>query len=124
MAISAAPELTPAEANVADQLTHNDGVALSLSSIWRAAGAPEGRDPATWADGVARPFLVGYERYSANLARAKQDDSGGSEGSWVMTDPEIARDDAEHGGGHWQVGDVMGPYLIAVSYATYVSADS
>jgi hypothetical protein len=80
---------------------------VSLTSLWRAVGRPEGHDPRTWSL-LARPLIAGYARYAADLDR-------GSTGPVVWA---WSGDDGEP----WRVGDLMARGDLAQVYAAYLDA--
>ncbi len=80
---------------------------VSLTSLWRAVGRPEGHDPRAWSL-RARPLIAGYARYAADL-------DGASTGPVVWS---WSGDDAEP----WRVGDLMARGDLAQVYAAYLDA--
>lgn len=82
-----------------------DGV--SLTSLWRAVGRPEGHDPRSWSL-LARPLIVGYARYAAGL-----DPEADRPVVWVWDG-----DDGEP----WRAGDLMSRGDLAHVYAAYLDA--
>lgn len=85
------------------------GGQVSLDSLWRAWGSPDGHDPRRWTE-LAAPLLSGFAAYLANL-----DGAGRS--------PEEARvlwvwhEDSKD---PWHSGDTMSHEFIAWAYATYL----
>jgi len=82
---------------------------VSLDSLWRAWGSPEGHDPRRWSE-LAAPLLAGFAAYLANL----DGDSRAPDQSrllWVWT--EESKDP-------WHSGDTMAHAFIASAYATYL----
>jgi hypothetical protein len=85
------------------------GGQVSLDSLWRAWGSPEGRDPRSWSV-LAAPLLAGFAAYLANLEGDDRDPES-ARLLWVWRgeskDP-------------WRSGDTMSHEFIARAYATYL----
>lgn len=85
------------------------GGQVSLDSLWRAWGSPDGHDPRRWSE-LAAPLLSGFAAYLASV--------DGDDG-----DPEVGRllwvwrGDSKD---PWHSGDTMGHEFIAWAYATYL----
>lgn len=85
------------------------GHQVSLDSLWRAWGSPDGHDPRRWSE-LAAPLLDGFAAYLANLGGAGR----GADGPrllWVW---------AEESKDPWHSGDTMAHEFIAWAYATYL----
>ena len=80
---------------------------VSLTSLWRAAGRPEGHDPRTWSL-LAQPLIAGYARYAAEIDPGS---TGPVVWSWSGEDGEP-----------WHVGDLMARGDLAHIYAAYLDA--
>ena len=80
---------------------------VSLTSLWRAVGRPEGYDPGAWSL-LAQPLIAGYARYAAET------DPG-------STGPVVWAWDGDDGE-PWRVGDLMARGDIAQVYAGYLDA--
>jgi hypothetical protein len=85
---------------------------VSLSSLWRVVGSPEGRDPARWAE-VAAPLLSGFSAYLDRLESRGGSSSEKARALWTWEDE--SKDP-------WLTGDLMSHELIAWVYATYLDS--
>ena len=83
---------------------------LSLDGMWRADGSPAGKGPLEWI-ALARPLVLGLDRYFANLAaRGYRFEFG--YGPFLFIEEEDLDDDH-------RAGDVTTPlWLIAEAYAS------
>jgi hypothetical protein len=101
-----------AEATLRQQIEIFEGRAISLDSLWRAAGCPTGRDPRTWAE-LAGPLIAGFAGYRANLAAhaGRPQDARPVLWEWHAED-----------GDPWRTGDLMTNDLVARIYATFLDA--
>jgi hypothetical protein len=85
------------------------GGQVSLDSLWRAWGSPDGLDPRNWSE-LAAPLLAGFAAYHTNI-----DPSGPSAEMsrllWIWEDE--SKDP-------WRSGDLMSHEFIAWAYATYL----
>jgi hypothetical protein len=88
------------------------GEMVSLSSLWRLVGSPEGRDPERWAE-VAAPLLSGFSAYLERLESASGSSSERARALWTWEDE--SKDP-------WLTGDFMSHELIAWVYATYLDS--
>jgi hypothetical protein len=86
------------------------GGQVSLDSLWRASGSPDGHDPRGWSE-LAAPLLSGFAAYLGNL----DEDPGRSADLprllWIWEDE--SKDP-------WRSGDLMSHEYIAWAYATYL----
>jgi hypothetical protein len=73
------------------------GEMVSLSSLWRLVGSPEGRDPERWAE-VAAPLLSGFSAYLERLESASGSSSERARALWTWEDE--SKDP-------WLTGDLM-----------------
>jgi hypothetical protein len=80
---------------------------ISLDSLWRAWGSPDGHDPRRWSE-LAAPLLAGFAAYAAKL-RSRAPDESRLLWSW----DEESKDP-------WHSGDTMSHEFIAWAYATYL----
>jgi hypothetical protein len=101
--MSDVPYLAAARQDMKAQGFHNDGYGYSLDSLWRAAGGPAGKDPATWL-ALARPVLEALGAYHAAW-------TGGEMESFLSV--EVSTWDREH-------GDSMAGNVVAALYAGYL----
>jgi len=88
--------------------------AVSLNSLWRAAGSPTEHSPRNWME-LAAPLLAGFSRYLANLPEGPIDIDKGGQLLWVW--------DGEDGE-PWRTGDIMCHELLARVYAAYLDSAS
>ena len=88
--------------------------AVSLDSLWRAAGCPTGHSPRSWMK-LADPLLAGFSGYLANLPERLIDIEKGGQLLWVW--------DGEDGE-PWRTGDIMCHELLARVYAAYLDSAS
>lgn len=109
-----------------DTADGNKGSHFSLDSMWRAAGRPEGRDPASWC-ALAAPLIAGVMRYLDNLNRAaegKTIDKLDIDAFWQSLPMEnvYTLEDGDHFDYRlgWQAGDTIAVYLIAACYARHL----
>ena len=82
---------------------------VSLDSLWRSRGSPDGQDPRTWSD-LAAPLIAGFRDYLTkldNAARAADE----SQLLWIWE--EDSKDP-------WRTGDLMSHEYVAWAYATYL----
>jgi hypothetical protein len=87
--------------------------AVSLDSLWRAAGCPMERSPRRWME-LAAPLIQGFRAYLENLpADSGADLADGQRLLWVWEG-----EDSEP----WQSGDVMTHELLARIYAAYLDS--
>jgi hypothetical protein len=94
---------------LSQQVEFLGGGQVSLDSLWRAWGSPDGHDPRTWSE-LAAPLLTGFAAYLANLEsgdRARE----GAQLLWVWQ--EESKDP-------WRSGDIMSHEFIASAYASYL----
>ncbi len=85
------------------------GDQVSLDSLWRSWGSPEGHDPRAWSR-LAAPLIAGFAEYLGNLdgdGQAVEE----SRRLWIWEDE--SKDP-------WRTGDLMSHEFIARSYATYL----
>lgn len=82
---------------------------VSLHSLWRAWGSPDGHDPRTWS-GLAAPLLSGFSDYLSNLDRR---DRGPEDSQLIWLWQEESKDP-------WHSGDLMSHEFIASAYAAYL----
>jgi hypothetical protein len=85
------------------------GDQVSLDSLWRAWGSPDGHDPRRWSE-LAAPLLAGFAAYLNNLEGAGRA-ADESRLLWVW------RDESKD---PWHSGDTMSHEFIAWAYATYL----
>jgi len=90
------------------------GPAVSLDSLWRAAGSPTEHSPRNWME-LAAPLLAGFSRYLANLPEITIAMDGDRQLLWVW--------DGEDGE-PWRTGDIMCHELLARIYAAYLESAS
>jgi hypothetical protein len=91
------------------QIEFFGGGPLSLDSLWRVWGSPDGHDPRSWST-LAAPLLSGFAAYLANLEG--RDPAAEASGLlWVWQ--EESKDP-------WHSGDLMSHEFIALAYATYL----
>ena len=64
-----------AQMAVRQQVEIFGGDQVSLNSLWRAVGSPDGQDPARWAE-VAGPLLAGFSAYFDRLESLGGVDAG------------------------------------------------
>ena len=88
--------------------------AVSLDSLWRAAGCPTECSPRSWMK-LAAPLLAGFSGYLANLPERPIDIDRAGRLLWVW--------DGEDGE-PWRTGDVMTHELLARVYAAYLDSAS
>lgn len=88
------------------------GEMVSLSSLWRLVGNPEGHDPERWAE-VAAPLLSGFSAYLERLESSGGSSSERAQAIWTWEDE--SKDP-------WLTGDIMSHELIAWVYATYLDS--
>jgi hypothetical protein len=87
--------------------------AVSLDSLWRAAGCPTERSPRKWME-VAAPLVAGFRRYLESLPGTVFDDiAKGRPLLWVWDG-----EDSEP----WRSGDLMTHELLARVYAAYLDS--
>jgi hypothetical protein len=85
------------------------GGQVSLDSLWRAWGSPNGHDPRNWSE-LAAPLFSGFAAYLTNLDG--NDPSANSPRLlWIWEDE--SKDP-------WRSGDLMSHEFIAWVYATYL----
>jgi hypothetical protein len=87
------------------------GDQVSLNSLWRAVGSPEGKDPERWVE-VAAPLLSGFSAYLHRL-----ESFGGSSSSDSARPLWIWEDESKD---PWLTGDLMSHELIAWVYASHL----
>ncbi len=90
------------------------GEQVSLNSLWRAVGSPDGHDPERWAE-VAAPLLAGFSAYVDRLESFGGSPSGAVRLLWHWDDE--SKDP-------WRTGDLMGHELIALVYASHLDSIS
>ncbi len=88
--------------------------AVSLDSLWRAAGSPTEHSPRNWME-LAAPLLAGFSRYMANLPERPIAMDRGRQLLWVWEGED---------GEPWRTGDMMTHELLARVYAAYLDAAS
>ena len=88
------------------------GDQVSLSSLWRAVGSPDGREPDRWAE-VAAPLFAGFSAYLDRLESLGVSSSGSARGLWIWEDE--SKDP-------WLTGDLMSHELVAWVYATHLDS--
>jgi len=88
------------------------GDQVSLSSLWRAVGSPEGKDPERWVE-VAAPLLSGFAAYLDRL-----ESFGGS--SWSSDSARSVWIWEDESKDPWLTGDLMSHELIAWVYASHL----
>ena len=88
------------------------GDQVSLSSLWRAVGSPEGNDPERWVE-VAAPLLSGFSAYLDRLESALGSSwaSDSARSVWIWEDE--SKDPC-------LTGDLMSHELIAWVYASHL----
>jgi hypothetical protein len=86
------------------------GDQVSLNSLWRAVGSPEGHDPDRWAE-LAAPLLAGFSAYLYRLESLGRSPAGSSRPLWIWEDE--SKDP-------WHTGDLMSHELIASVYASHL----
>ena len=87
------------------------GNQVSLNSLWRTVGSPEGHDPDRWAE-LAAPLLAGFSTYLDRLENDGGLPGGGSSRLlWIWEDE--SKDP-------WRTGDLMSHELIAWVYASHL----
>jgi hypothetical protein len=84
--------------------------AISLDSLWRAAGSPPGKDPREWSR-IALSLVRGFDDYLAEVARLQGHPRGGHPVLWEWH----AND-----GDPWRSGDLMSAFPLAQLYAAYL----
>jgi hypothetical protein len=88
--------------------------AVSLDSLWRAAGSPTEQSPRKWME-LAAPLLAGFSRYLSNLPERPIDIDDGQPLLWVWEGED---------GEPWRTGDIMTHELLARVYAAYLDSGS
>lgn len=83
---------------------------ISLDSLWRAAGEPDGCQPRVWTS-IAEPLLSGFAGYQTNLRRTLVIPPGEPTVLWTW-DAESSEP--------WRTGDLMSNAWIARIYAIYL----
>ena len=86
--------------------------AVSLDSLWRAAGCPTGHSPRSWKT-LASPLLAGFKGYLANLPENSIDMDKEGQLIWVWEGED---------GEPWRTGDIMTHELLARVYADYLDS--
>lgn len=86
------------------------GDQVSLNSLWRAVGSPEGKDPERWVE-VAAPLLSGFSAYLDRLESFGGSSSDSARPLWIWEDD--SKDP-------WLTGDLMSHELIAWVYASHL----
>ncbi len=86
--------------------------AVSLDSLWRAAGCPMERNPRKWME-LAAPLVAGFRRYLESLPGNVVDTRNSRQLLWVWDG-----EDSEP----WRTGDVMTHELLARVYAAYLDS--
>ncbi len=102
----------PVESLLTQQIELIGPAAVSLDSLWRAAGCPSERSPRKWLQ-VAAPLVAGFARYLENVPDNAAADIATPEGQlvWVWEGED---------GEPWRSGDVMTHELLARVYALYL----
>jgi hypothetical protein len=88
------------------------GDQVSLSSLWRAVGSPDGRDPERWVE-LAAPLLAGFTAYLDRLENVRAASSAAARLLWTWEDE--SKDP-------WLTGDLMSHELIAWVYASHLDS--
>jgi hypothetical protein len=86
------------------------GDQVSLSSLWRAVGSPDGREPERWVE-LAAPLIEGFTAYLDRLENLGASSSGTARLLWTWEDE--SKDP-------WLTGDLMSHELIAWVYASHL----
>ncbi len=88
------------------------GEQVSLNSLWRAVGSPDGHDPNRWAE-IAAPLLSGFSEYFDRL-----ESFGGSPPAAVR----LLWNWDDESKDPWCTGDLMSHELIARVYASHLDS--
>lgn len=88
--------------------------AVSLDSLWRAAGSPAEQSPRNWMEPAA-PLICGFSGYIANLPESPIAIARERQLLWVWEG-----EDSEP----WRTGDIMTHELLARVYAAYLDSAS
>jgi hypothetical protein len=94
---------------LSQQVEFLGGGQVSLDSLWRAWGSPDGHDPRKWSE-LAAPLLTGFAAYLANLETGDRAPEG----------PQLVWVWGEETKDPWHSGDLMSHEFIASAYATYL----
>lgn len=101
------------EALLTQQIELIGPAAVSLDSLWRAAGCPSERNPRKWID-LAAPLINGFRRYLENLPARRLDEvAENGKVLWIWNG-----EDSEP----WHTGDVMTHEFLARAYASYLDS--
>src|SRR5262245_15765507 len=87
---------------------------VSLDSLWRASGCPQGLEPRTWIE-LARPLLQGFDSHLVNLLGDRGRKNEPSTQPLIWTWDDETKDP-------WWTGDLMTNGLLASVYAAFLSA--
>jgi hypothetical protein len=85
---------------------------VSLNSLWRAVGSPDGHEPERWAE-IAAPLLSGFSAYFDRLESFSGSPSAAVRLLWNWDDE--SKDP-------WLTGDLMSHELIARVYASHLDS--
>jgi hypothetical protein len=85
---------------------------VSLDSLWRSVGSPQGHNPRHWVE-LAAPLLSGYSAYLSRLDGAV--DAAAEPAQMLWTWQDDSKDP-------WYTGDLMTHEFVAWAYATYLDA--
>jgi hypothetical protein len=86
--------------------------AVSLDSLWRAAGSPPEQSPRKWTE-LAAPLIAGFVRYFATLPGRTTEIDERRPLLWVWVGEE---------GEPWRTGDLMAHELLARVYAAFLDS--
>ena len=86
---------------------------MSLNSLWRAVGSPDGHDPERWAE-LAGPLLAGFSELS-RPAREHRRLVVRLQRGVLWTWEDESKDP-------WRTGDLMSHELIAWVYASHLDS--
>lgn len=103
-----------AQMAVRQQVEIFGGDQVSLNSLWRAVGNPDGQDPARWAE-VAGPLLAGFLAYFERLESLGGVDAGAGGSRLLWTWEDESKDP-------WCTGDLMSHELVALVYASHLDS--
>jgi hypothetical protein len=85
---------------------------VSLNSLWRAVGSPEGQEPKRWAE-VAAPLVSGFSAYFDRIETIGGSPDAETRPLWTWEDE--SKDP-------WHTGDLMSHELIALVYASHLDS--
>ena len=110
-----AEHLNPTVESILNQQIELIGpVAVSLDSLWRAAGCPRELSPRKWMV-LAAPLVAGFTSYLSSLPARPQGFEEDRHLLWVWEGED---------GEPWRTGDMMTHELLARVYAAYLDAAS